>query len=75
MCHWCKDLRNVEPAKYISVAGESDPDWLIEAKKRKAFLTFVKEEDGSTSCYEIFKCPHCGQQFRGNEELYDEYYD
>lgn len=74
MCDWCEDLRHIEPAKYISFTGE-DPKWLVEAKERKAFLSFVKEDDGSTTWYEIIKCPYCGQQFEGNEELYDKYYD
>lgn len=73
MCEWCNDLRNVEPAKYIGFAGGNDPDWLIDAKKRKAFLYFQKEADGSTTWYELINCPYCGQQFEGNEELYDSY--
>ena len=48
MCNWCEDLRHIEPAKYISFTGE-DPKWLVEAKERKAFLSFVKEDDNSTT--------------------------
>lgn len=72
MCEWCNDLRNAQPAKYISAADGADDDWLIEAKKRKAFL-FCRKENGSTTWYELFNCPYCGQQFKGNEELYDSY--
>ena len=30
-CKFCTDLRNIEPASYISMAG-GDPDWLLDAK-------------------------------------------
>lgn len=72
MCVWCEDLRNVEPAKYISFSSGEDPEWLQSAKKRKAFLHLQKDKD-EIIFYEMVKCPYCGQQFEGNEELYDEY--
>lgn len=72
MCEWCSDLRNVEPAKYISACGE-DPDWLVQAKKNKLFLSFERNDDGTTSYYNILKCPYCGLKFEGNTQLYDSY--
>ena len=36
-CKFCTDLRNIEPASYISASG-GDPDWLIDAKKHKQMI-------------------------------------
>ena len=66
MCKWCEDLRNVQPAKFIS-CREEEP-WLKKAKEDKLFLHIDKDK-GIVYCLD--KCPVCGKIF--DEELYDTY--
>lgn len=68
-CKFCTDLRNIEPARYIS-CSDGDPDWLIEAKKKKQFIYHYWEK-GEEYFIIVDKCPVCGHVF--TEEEYDDY--
>jgi hypothetical protein len=63
-CDWCTDFRNVQPACYIGVHGES-PDWLQKARDLKQFLQIQGDY-----AYIIHHCPKCGHVF--TKEEYDE---
>lgn len=69
-CKFCTDLRNIEPASYISMSG-GDPDWLLDAKNKKQFI-YHYWENGEQYFAIIDKCPVCGHIF--TEEDYDEYW-
>lgn len=68
-CDFCTDLRNIEPAAYIS-CSYGDPEWLIEAKKNKQFIMPYRK-NGEQYFVIVDKCPVCGHVF--TEEDYDEY--
>ena len=60
MCDFCDDLRNVEPARYISMSDGNDPDWLKEAKEKHWMLYHWYENDEYHFVH-IWKCPYCGR--------------
>ena len=69
-CKFCTDLRNIEPASYISASG-GDPDWLLEAKKHKQFV-YHYWDNGNQYFVVVDKCPVCGHIF--TEDDYDSYF-
>lgn len=69
VCNFCTDLRNIEPASYIG-CSDGDPEWLIEAKKKKQFI-YHHFDNGNQYFVVIEKCPVCGHVF--TEEDYDDY--
>lgn len=69
-CKFCTDLRNIEPASYISASG-GDPDWLIEAKKHKQMI-YHYWDSGNQYFVVVDRCPVCGHVF--TEEDYDSYF-
>ena len=68
-CKFCTDLRNIEPASYISASG-GDPDWILEAKRHKQFI-YHYWNNGSQYFVVVDRCPVCGHVF--TEEDYDNY--
>lgn len=68
-CDFCTDLRNIEPASYISCSN-GDPDWLIDAKKNKQFIIPYRKNDEQYFVI-VDRCPVCGHVF--TEEDYDDY--
>lgn len=71
MCKYCEDLRYIQPAKYVSLSGGEDPDWLKQAKQGKKFLESIHEHGRLTGFYIVDTCPACGRAL--SSKLYDEY--
>lgn len=70
-CDFCSDMRNIEPAKYISAANGEDPEWLVDAKKKHQFI-YHYWDDGNQYFAVVDKCPVCGHIF--TEEDYGSYF-
>lgn len=66
-CEFCNDLRNIEPAKYISGGDKKFQEWINKAKAEKKFVYNVRED----LFIIVSSCPACGYEF--TEEDYDSY--
>ena len=67
-CNFCDDIRNIEPAKFISCDGtdKEQVKFLEMAKKEKKFLWFADKYVAI-----VDECPVCGYKF--TEDDYDDY--
>jgi len=65
-CDFCNDLRNIEPASYISGGDEEFQKWINEAREQKKFILDLGDKFAI-----IDECPKCGYKF--TEEDYDNY--
>ena len=70
-CGFCNDLRNIEPAKYISGGNDEFKKLIAEAKEKKQFV-YHWNDDEYTYFAIVDKCPECGYEF--TEEDYDDYF-
>ena len=67
-CDFCTDLRNIEPAKYISGGSDEFKEWISKAKEQKKFILDLGDKFAI-----VDECPMCGYKF--TEEDYDSYED
>lgn len=65
-CEFCNDLRNIEPAKYISGGDEDFQKWITKARDKKKFILETENE-----LKIVNRCPKCGYKF--TSEDYDNY--
>ena len=66
-CSFCNDLRNIEPANYISGGDEEFKEWIAQAREQKKFILDL----GDNKFAIVDECPECGYKF--TEEDYDSY--
>ena len=71
-CKFCNDLRNIEPANYISGGDSEFEKFINEAKKKKQFIMHLYTKEGMKFGI-VDKCPVCNYKF--TEEDYDSYQD
>lgn len=69
-CSFCTDLRNIEPAKYISGGSEQFQKFINRAKEQKKFIIYLGNVG---KCGIVDRYPKCGYEF--TEEDYDSYED
>lgn len=69
-CDFCNDLRNIEPANYISGGDEEIQEFLKRAREKKQFIHHYHMFGGMVLRI-VDKCPVCGYQF--TEEDYASY--
>lgn len=72
-CKWCNDLRNIEPAKYISIEDKEKGKIIEQLDKEKRFVRITHNEDLTWNLEVMIGCPKCGYIF--TEEDYDSYED
>lgn len=61
-CSYCQDLRNIEPASYVSSDDKNLKELIMKARAEKKFLHHFSV-DGEKYIQVVDQCPVCGYQF------------